>query len=391
MHIRPFTDYIIEQDEKPRVETTGHMIHVGDMLYSGSPSDAIDHSRAMFNRFNGLHTADHNASLKVDGGMSVIMGKEADGRPFVGYKSGRERFYDHDSIAASGKEHYVRTLSPALDATASMENLKDGVAVQADVLHGPEHKNRVYQSNTIRYKTNPRAKGKFAFAPHSQYDVTRTDLIKTSDEPDHEQLQSSLAHAPELSLTNREFNLSPYRKDSIAQHLAQAEDILGDETTRAYAGRIPEDKNFHKLLQGYSNHTARTSGRRTLEGLKDFADGYVTKTRPESTRGKWLKGHMKHINNNATQLDNLFTAHHHINHAKHHMLDSFRAHHDDYDIVPHGNHEHEGLVGHLKDKTSAKFVREGPGGFSAKNAAAAERFSAVAPEAPAESSPSTPE
>ena len=83
---------------------------------------------------------------------------------------------------------------------------------------------------------------------------------------------------------------------------------------------------------------------------------------------------MERINNNATQLDNLFTAHHHINHAKHHMLDSFRAHHDDYEIVPHAGHEHEGLVSHMNDRVSAKFVREGPGGFAAKNAAAAERF-----------------
>ena len=379
MNIKPFIDYLIEQDEKPQIDTTGHMIHVGDMLYSGSHEDAIDHTRAMFNRFNGLHTADHNASLKVDGGMSVVLGKEKDGRPFASYKSGRERFYDHDAIAATGKEHYVNTLSPALDAVSTMDNMKDGVAVQADVLHTPDHSDRVYQSNTIQYKTNPRARGKFAFAPHSQYEVGRTDLVKTSNEPDHEQLKTSRAHAPELSLTGKEFNLSPYRKDSIAQHIATAEEIMGDETTQAFARGIPEDKNFHKLVQGYSNQMARTSGRRSVEDFKDFVGDYVGRTRPESTREKWSGNYMDRINNNSTQLDNMFTAHHHINHAKHHMLDSFRAHHDDYDIVPHAGHEHEGLVSHMNDRTSAKFVREGPGGFSAKNAAAAERFKQAPP------------
>jgi len=374
-----FTDYIIEQDEKPQIDTTGHMIHVGDMLYSGSHEDAIDHTRAMFNRFNGLHTADHSASLKVDGGMSVVLGKEKDGRPFASYKSGRERFYDHDAIAATGKDHYVNTLSPALDAVATMDNMKDGVAVQADVLHTPDHADRVYQSNTIQYKTNPRARGKFAFAPHSQYEVGKTDLVKTSNEPDHEQLQSPRAHAPELSLTGKEFNLSPYRKDSIAQHINTAEQIMGDETTQAFARSIPEDKNFHKLVQGYSNLMARTSGKRSIEDFKDFVGDYVGRTRPESTREKWSGKYMERINNNASQLDNLFTAHHHLNHAKHHMLDSFRAHHDDYDIVPHAGHEHEGLVSHLKGKTSAKFVREGPAGFAAKNAAAAERFKQAPP------------
>ncbi len=109
-----FLDFIIEQEERPDIQTTGHMIHVGDMLYSGSPSDSVDHSRAMFNRLNGLHSAGHGASLKVDGGMSVVMGREKNGTPFVSYKSGKERFYDHDSIAATGKDHYVRNLSPAL-------------------------------------------------------------------------------------------------------------------------------------------------------------------------------------------------------------------------------------------------------------------------------------
>ena len=378
-----FLDFIIEQEERPDIQTTGHMIHVGDMLYSGSPSDSVDHSRAMFNRLNGLHSAGHGASLKVDGGMSVVMGREKNGTPFVSYKSGKERYYDHDSIAATGKDHYVRNLSPALDSVARMDNLKDGTAVQADVLHGPDHADRLYQSNTIKYKTNPKARGKFAYAPHSQYSVTGRDLVKTSNEPDHEQLKGSLSHAPELSLTGKEFNVSPYRKDSIAQHIGQAEELLGDENTKAFAGRIPENKKFHTMLQGYSNLMARTSGKRSIEDLKDFAGGFVAKrkVRPE-TQQKELDSHNEFIANNATQLDNLFTAHHHINHAKHHMLDVLKAHHDDFDIVPHGSHEHEGLVGHLGGKTSAKFVREGPGGFSMKNAAAAERFKSVMPTTP---------
>ena len=379
MNITPFTDYIIEQDEKPRIDTTGHMIHVGDMLYSGKPDSAVEHSRAMLNRFNGLHTSNHTASLKVDGGMSVIMGKNSDGQPFVAYKSGKERFYDHESIAATGKEHYLNTLSPALDAVSSMDNMKDSTAVQADVLHTPDHTDRIYQSNTIQYRTNPRAKGKFAFAPHSQYEVTETGLTKTSNEPDHDQLKSPMSHAPQLSLTGKEFNLSPYRRDSIAQHIGTAETILSDPVTRDFAASIPEDKNFHNMLQGYSNLIARTTGKRSVEDLKDFVGDYVGRTRPESTRGKWAGKYMERINNNSTQLDNLFTAHHHINHAKHHLLDSFRAHHDDYEIKPHGGHEHEGLVSHINDLTSAKFVREGPNGFAAKNAAAAERFKQAPP------------
>ena len=379
MNITPFTDFIIEQDEKPQIDTTGHMIHVGDMLYSGKPDSAVDHSRSMFNRFNGLHTAGHSSSLKVDGGMSVIMGRDNVGEPFVAYKSGRERFYDHDSIAATGKDHYVRTLSPALDAVSTMDNMEDGTAFQADVLHTPDHTERTYQSNTIMYRTNPKGRGKFAFAPHSQYKVTDSGLTKTSNEPDHKQLKSPIAHAPELSLTGKEFNLSPYRRDSIAQHIGIAEKILSDSTTRKFAESIPEDKNFHGMLQGYSNLMARTSGKRSIEDLKDFVGDYVNRTRPESTRGKWAAQYMDRINNNSTQLDNLFTAHHHINHAKHHMLDSFRAHHADYDLKPHGGHEHEGLVSHLDGNISAKFVREGPNGFAAKNAAAAERFRQTPP------------
>tara|TARA_R100000458_G_scaffold57464_1_gene63713 strand:- start:682 stop:1887 length:1206 start_codon:yes stop_codon:yes gene_type:complete len=370
MNITPFTDYIIEQDEKQRVDTTGHMYHAGDLLYAGDPDSAIEHSRAMLNRFNGLHTAGHEGYLKVDGGMSIVMGVDEDARPFVSYKSAKERFYDHEAIAATGKDHYVNALSPALDAVSSMDYMDPGTAIQADFLHNSEHTDRVYRSNPsgIIYRTNPSAKGKFAFAPHSRYEVKGSDLIRVGNDIDHDKIKSPMVHAPQLSLADKEFNLSPYRRDSIAQHIATAEELLQDETTRDFAASIPEDKNFHGLIQGYSNLIARTTGKRSVEDLKDFVGDYVGRTRPESTRAKWAGKYMERINNNSTQLDNLFTAHHHINHAKHHLLDSHRGNHDQYEITPHGADEHEGLVSHLEGKTSAKFVREGPGGFAAKNA-----------------------
>jgi len=384
MNTITFTDYIIEQDEKPEVQTTEHMFHVGDVLYSGAPTDAIDHTRAMFNRFNGLHTVDHEGFVKVDGSFSALLGSDKDGRRWVGYKSGKERFYDHDAIAATGKEHYVEKLGPALDAVNSMDNLPDGVAIQGDILHTPEHTERTYRANPtgIVYKTNPQARGKFAIAAHSQYEVKGKDLIRTSNTPDPELFKSSRVHAPELSLTDKKFNVSPYRKDSIAQHLTKAEEIMGDETTQAFARSIPEDKNFHKLIQGYSNLIARTTGRRSVEDFRGFVSDYVGRNRPESTREKWTTKHMEYINNNSTQLDNVFTAHHHLNHAKHHLLDILGAHQGDYEIVPHGGDEHEGLVSHMKDKVSAKFVREGPGGFPAKNAAGTARRVGVPASAP---------
>jgi len=52
------------------------------------------------------------------------------------------------------------------------------------------------------------------------------------------------------------------------------------------------------------------------------------------------------------------------------MTGHLKDHHDLFDIRPHRDEEHEGIVATSNSTgTTAKFVPEGPDGFAAKNAA----------------------
>lgn len=346
-----FINYLFEEDENPRLNPVEQHIHVGDLLYGGSPDESIDHSRALFNRMQGIHTAGHEACLDVDGGSSFIMGKEKDGRPFVSHESEKARFYDQDSITKIGKE---KLLGPVLDAVSVMDNMRDGSAIRANILHGPDHTDRIYKANRVVYKQNPKARGKLAFAPDSQYEVNHRELIKNEDPFDYEQIKSSRSHAPELSLTNKKFNMSPYRKETIAKHISSAEEIIKDPAINKFAKSIIEQPdNIKNSLQKYSINVSGTTGKRSVVDYKNF----VSK---DPDANSW-------VDNNNEMLSKVFDAHHHLNHAKNHILDVFRSHQADYDIIPHGDNEHKGLVSRIAGRPAVKFVRGGPGGFSAMN------------------------
>ena len=85
---------------------------------------------------------------------------------------------------------------------------------------------------------------------------------------------------------------------------------------------------------------------------------------------KELESHMQKIEDNREHFDSLFSAHNNLTDVKHHMTQHLRNHHDSFDIRPHREEEHEGIVANSNSTgTTAKFVPEGPEGFAAKNKA----------------------
>jgi hypothetical protein len=149
---------------------TGHLEHVGDMIYHGNPSEALRHMTAMHQRFKGKHTKGHEPSLKVDGGMSVVVGREHDGTHFVKSKHGQVEhvFKTPEDVHATGKEHYVKHLVPLLHHVKTM-NIKPGHAFQADLVHHETdgENQTTAKPNTITYKV--KSGKKLTLAAHSQY------------------------------------------------------------------------------------------------------------------------------------------------------------------------------------------------------------------------------
>ena len=383
--MRSFFDYLTEAAKVHA--TTGHLEHVGDLLYHGDPHSAIEHMEHVHNRFLGHHNDNHKLSLKVDGGMSIVIGRNHKGQHFVSYKTGSEQFTSPEQIAATGKEHYVRELTPILHHAKKMGGLKPGTAFQADIVHNSEEHADVTQPNAIKYKV-PKHK-KLVLAAHSQYSVGKDgSLSKTTSHPDVHSLTTKDTHAPDLAMgKNVHLKLDSKRHKEIQKHLGNARKLLTPEVAdfaKSLHSGEGHNPRFHEFLKQYSNHEARTTGVRTVKGLTKHIDTYMgksaqSKLKPD-TQKKIRDSFHDTIKNNSHHFKTLFTIHDHINKAKHHLLDELEQNHKHhFDIHTHNNEEHEGMVSSLgrpgKNEVQAKLVREGPGGFPEKNTAnAAIRF-----------------
>lgn len=200
-------------------------------------------------------------------------------------------------------------------------------------------------------------------------------MKKVSSHPDVSQMQGEGVHAPDLSINKKtKLSLASHRDRQITKHLAAAQKHLTPEVhefSRKLASGDGISSHMHEMVRNYSNTAARTTGLRSLEGLKAHAKKWVDRTtKSEKGRAKKLAELHGDIDAHAHHFKALFKAHHHINQATHHMLDEFRGHEHQFDIKTHAGEEHEGLVSTLgkgKNATQVKLVRQGPKGFPKKN------------------------
>lgn len=365
-----------KKTEKQVVETTGHMMHLGDYLYHGDPNRAFEHLNAVHGRFHGQDNPDHKMSLKADGGMSIVLMRHANGEHAVVYKTGKNVFTTEQQIEdfakQNNKPHLVKNLIPALHLVRKM-NLKPGTAVQGDLLFTETHEGTI-QPNTITYKAPTDAD--VGFAPHSQYKIEGNNLLKTSSHPDHSMMDTAGAYIPHLAIhKGTHLSMTPEVHKQVSQSIKAAQKALSQKGTIDFLKTLPSNKHFHKMLQEYSNHAARTSGKRTVEGLMKFIPVHMKKKTQAKLTPKTKKARTESfrsfIRDNAHHFGAAFEAHGHINDAKHAILNQFAQHAGQFDLQTHAGEEHEGLVSSLgtpgATETQAKLVREGPGGFPAKN------------------------
>jgi hypothetical protein len=370
--------------------TTGHLEHVTH--FYEDPSRAFNHFRNAMSVFSGRKSKG-TISQKADGGMSVKAVRFPNGVTGVGYKTG-EIFTNPEQIAATGKEHYVRSLTPVLHSVRNMQGLKPGTGFQFDLLHQsdePTKKTKVTQPNTIFYKV---PKGHhLSIAAHSQYSVDDKGVMKkTSSQPDISQLQAPGVHAPQLAMGKHlGLKLSKERKKKIDEHLKAARGLLTPKLAK-FAKTLHTGEGHHKKFaefhSQYHNHSARTSGERSVAEMRDYVKHFVSKKAQHPARRKTetdqqytarVSAHTQqlsrelnsHIDKHERHLHNLFGAHNHFISAKHHLLDQMREHEGAFQLQTHNGEEHEGFVSSIgtpgTNEHMAKFVREGPMGFPKKN------------------------
>jgi hypothetical protein len=370
--------------------TTGHLDHVTHFYHN--PSATFTHFKNVLSHFGGGGKKIGTISQKADGGMSVKAVKMPNGTVGVGYKTG-EIFTKPEQIAATGKEHYVRSLTPILHHVSQMSGFKPGTGFQFDLLHqSDDHtkKTTISQPNTLKYRI---PKGvKLALAAHSQYKINKKGVMKKiSSQPDVSQLQAPGVYAPQLSMHGLKLKLTPERKKKIKEHISSARALLTPELikfSRTLATGQGHHPKFHEFHEQYHSHSSRTSGVRSVDEMRGYVDTFVNKkaqqpakrkteseeqyaARANAHREKLRTELHRHISNHEPRFHALFNAHNHLISAKHHLLDQMREHETGFDLQTHAGEEHEGLVSSIgnpgTDEHMAKFVREGPTGFPKKN------------------------
>lgn len=369
--------------------TTGHLDHVTHLYHD--PKTTFEHFENVISHFSGKK-AKGTISQKADGGMSVKAVRMPNGTVGVGYKTG-QIFTTPEQIAATGKEHYVRSLTPVLHSTQNM-NIKKGTGFQFDLLHQsdtPTTRASISQPNTIHYKI---PKGHhLSIAAHSEYSVNNSgEMKKTSSTPDVSQLQAPGVHAPELAMgKNIKLGLSPDRKKKIQEHIKVAKKLLTPKLAK-FARTLVTGEGHHKKFSAfheqYHSHSSRTSGERSVGEMREYVKTFVNKkaqhpgrkknesdaqyeSRVNAHKAQLSKELHANIDKHENHFHKLFGIHNHLIHAKHHILDQMREHEHQFQLQTHNGEEHEGLVSSIgtpgKDERMAKFVREGPTGFPKKN------------------------
>ena len=287
----------------------------------------------------------------------------------------------------------IDTLSPLLSSASKMKNLKRGTAFQADVLHTPEHHDQgsnhgappehadsIHTPNTISYKTSH--PGKMSIAVHGQFSVAGDSITRTSNVPDMDQLKGEGVHTPNLHVHKKmNLSLSKDRHHDINQHIDDARRSMGSEGTTEFAQGLSQDTStmglkFNRMLQGYTNHSARTTGEVSVDGLHTFMQGHVEKRKvKDGLKAEELANHTKIINDNKHHFTNMLNAHNSLTSVTNEVTNALRNNASNFSLTPTPNthySEHEGLVSSLEGHTPVKFVRRGEQGFSRANKASGE-------------------
>ena len=261
---------------------TGHLSHIGELMYTGSPDVALGHLNATHDMLTGNPRPDHKLSIKADGTMSVIFGKK-EGVPFVRYAKAANAdsvFQSEQEIidfaTTNNKPHYIKPLTASLRA-AQNPKIERNHSFQADAIIDNTEIGSL-KGNMVSYK-KPSDDTRSILAVHGRFHSITGKKIESN--PDVSFLKTQEQHFPRLGLTNLP-SLSPENSSILKEHIAKAQTTLEDESVRGMLGEIsshvdPTNKLGSRSLffVKFSNAVQRGSHSRTLEGFQKFGDDQI--------------------------------------------------------------------------------------------------------------------
>ena len=381
--MKTFRNLLLEMAAKKTTSAvTGHLSHIGELMYTGSPDVALGHLNATHDMLTGNPRPDHKLSIKADGTMSVIFGKK-EGVPFVRYAKAANAdnvFQSEQEIidfaTTNNKPHYIKPLTASLRA-AQNSRIERNHSFQADAIIDNTEIGSL-KGNMVSYK-KPSDDTRSILAVHGRFDsVTGT---KIESNPDVSFLNTQEQHFPRLGLTNLP-SLSPENSLTLKEHIAKAQSILKDKKVRGMLGEIsshvdPTNKLGSRSLffVKFSNAVQRGSHSRTLEGFQKFGDDQIEKSKNADKLR--VKAHLDSFVGRESTLQKIFDAHDSLDSARSIITKHISS--GDLSLTPVTGEAHEGFVSELPG-SMVKFV---PSEFSKKNSEQIAKFKKPIPPVPA--------
>ena len=363
---------------------TGHLSHIGELMYTGSPDVALGHLNATHDMLTGNPRPDHKLSIKADGTMSVIFGKK-EGVPFVRYAKAANPdsvFQTEQQIidfaTTNNKPHYIKPLTASLRA-AQNPKIERNHSFQADAIIDNTEIGSL-KGNMVSYK-KPSDDTRSMLAVHGRFHSVTGKKIESN--PDVSFLNTQEQHFPRLGLTNLP-SLSPENSSILKEHIAKAQTTLEDESVRGMLAEIsshvdPTNKLGSRSLffVKFSNAVQRGDHSRTLEGFQKFGNDQIEKPNIGNADKLRIKAHLDSFAGRESTLQKIFDAHGSLDSARSIITNHISS--GDLSLTPVTGEAHEGFVSELPG-SMVKFV---PSEFSKQNSQQIEKFKKPIPPVPA--------
>ena len=359
--------------EKPQAETTGHLEHVGELLYRGSGKTAIKHLAATHALLTGKPVKGHELSYKADGSISLVFGKH-EGRPYVQYKGKNSpAFFDEKGITdyatAMNKPHLVAPFTAALKA-ASHQGIPADRSYQADAIL--RDSDTSMKGNLLRYKL-PKPSTRSTFAVHSEIDTASGKKIRSN--PDLSGLSTDENHFAPLSLTSRKFKMSPKSSKTLGSHIRKASALLDDPEVSGLLHEIskhedPSSKTGARRIhfKRFGQAVQEKRHPRTAAGFAAFSKAEIAKEKNKKQAAR-LQSHLDYGMKNKKALAKVLRAHEHIDNARNEIFSTMTK--DEMPLTPEQGGSHEGIVSELPGEGQVKFV---PSSFTIANKGQKDKF-----------------
>lgn len=351
--MKSFLEYLTEAVSLDD-DLLGHLTHAKDI-----PHESPGHTKASVDLIRSFHNlrqgkaSDVSASLKHDGGASVHIVHDKDGRVGV---SDKHRFsrgvvaYSDDEIDKHFGKHpgYAQALKHL--RAHGHEVVSPGHHVQGDILFTPDDPTHERKGSKVSYTPNRITYHAKTSAPVGI--AIHTEITKgVAHAPSKKAVKSS----PNIFVPRVDFNHAdhPYgdeHRKAVEHHLGQAEKLLDGHTTEHLT---PEHINH---LTIYHNRVARGSRKPTLEGYTSYLR---SRGEEEAKKLKTEKGQQRtrasyenlaaHAEQNAEHFNRSIQIRHHLQAATDHVLHGIN--HPDLETSTDGKKSiGEGVVLQKKDK-----------------------------------------